>query len=492
MLNWIKNPAIYEINTWVWLNEMSRQMQFPITLGNVPAEKWDELAGMHIDAVWLMGVWERSPRGIDISNHHAGNLADFRRALPDFGFSDNVGSPYCIKRYSVDVHLGGNAGLAIAREQLARRGVRLILDFVPNHLAHDHPWVEETPDYFIAGNSEDLRNDPVTFVQISENIFACGKDPYYPAWQDVLQVNAFHPGLREAAIETITAIAGKCDGVRCDMAMLVMNQVFRGTWGKRAGPEPEMEYWEELIPATRRTNENFIFIAEAYWDLEWELQQQGFDYCYDKRLYDRLEHDTAKEIRLHLTADLPYQSKMIRFIENHDEPRHVVAFQPGKNLAATVISSTLPGAKLYHEGQFDGRKIKLPVFLRRRPDEPVDFELRAFCQRLLQAIAHPVFHHGTWELCESQGWPGNDSSGNLLAWRWYDGNDRFLIVVNYSPVKSEGLVKLPGNNLSGEKWQLHDPLSELTFERNGDEMHDPGLYVALGPWGYHFLRFYPR
>jgi len=491
MQPWNKNPVIYEINTWVWLYEMGQQMNFPVTLANVPDGKWDELAQLHIEAVWFMGVWERSPRGIYISNLNTGNLADFHQALPDFSFDDNVGSPYCVRRYTVDSNLGGDEGLAIARNQLASRGIKLILDFIPNHLAHDHHWVEESPDFFIRGNNNDLRDDPATYVQINEGIFACGKDPNYPAWQDVVQVNAFHPGLRGAVIETVSRIAGQCDGIRCDMAMLMMNDVFERTWGTRTGPRPELEYWEELIPAVKRSNHDFIFIAEAYWDMEWELQQQGFDFCYDKRLYDRLEHDNAAEIRLHLQSDPVYQSRLIRFIENHDEQRHVVAFRPGKNLAATVVSSTLPGAKLYHEGQFDGRKIKLPVFLRRRLDEPVDFELKDFYQRLLQAISHPVFHTGRWELCECNCWPDNNSFENLLAWCWNDQDDRFLIVVNYSFLTVQGRVRIPGNDLRNQNWHLNDSLNEMTFDRNGDELHDQGLFVSLAPWNFHFLRFYP-
>ncbi len=126
-------------------------------------------------------------------------------------------------------------------------------------------------------------------------------------------------------------------------------------------------------------------MAEAYWDLEWELQQQGFDYCYDKRLYDRLEHDTAESVRLHLCADLAYQEKLVRFIENHDEPRAHSVFSPQKERAAAVTIATIPGARLFHEGQFEGRKVRLPVFLGRRPAEPVDPDLRAFYRTLLKA-----------------------------------------------------------------------------------------------------------
>jgi len=106
-----------------------------VDLGTVPAKEWDAIAAPGFDAVWFMGVWERSPAGIEISMRNAGLLEDFRRALPDFTAEDNVGSPYCVRRYVVDGHLGGPRGLATARGMLAGRGLRLILDFVPNHVA---------------------------------------------------------------------------------------------------------------------------------------------------------------------------------------------------------------------------------------------------------------------------------------------------------------------------------------------------------------------
>jgi len=399
MKPWPLHPVIYEINTWVWLNELSQKYQRTVNLATVPPEEWDQIASFGFDAVWFMGVWERSPAGIAISMQNPGLLEDFKRALPDFTAEDNVGSPYCVRRYVVDVHLGGPQGLVVARRNLSERGLRLILDFVPNHVAPDHPWVSEHPEYFVQGNADDAQNDPASFVEIAGNVFARGRDPYFPAWPDVLQLNAFQPGLRQAVIATLTDIAKQCDGIRCDMAMLMLNEIFERTWGDRAGEKPIEDYWKTVIPAIKTHSPEFKFIAEAYWDLEWELQQQGFDFCYDKKLYDRMEHESAESVRQHLLADAAYQQGMVRFIENHDEPRAATAFPAGKGRAAAVTILTLTGAKLLHEGQFEGRQVRLPVFLGRRPVEQVDHDLVAFYERLLKEVNHDVCRNGEWRLC---------------------------------------------------------------------------------------------
>jgi hypothetical protein len=418
-----------------------------------------------------------------------GLLADFLRALPDFTDRDNVGSPYCVRRYTVDPHLGGPEALAVARRKLADRGVSLILDFVPNHVAPDHPWVIEHPEYFIQGSAEDLERDPRSFVALAGGVYACGRDPYFPAWPDVLQLNAFNEGLRGAVIETLTNIAEQCDGVRCDMAMLLMNSIFERTWGGRAGTRPDADYWPQVIPAVKERHPGFQFIAEAYWDLEWELQQQGFDTCYDKRLYDRLEHDPAETVRLHLCADLDYQEKLVRFIENHDEPRAASAFTPEKHRAAAVTALTLPGARLIHEGQLEGRRVRLPVFLARRPEEPPDAELLAFYRQLLEALRRGDFHKGTWRLCERTGWPDNASYLNLVSWCWQKGESRCLIVVNLSDEASQCLVRIPWDDLKGRAWRLKDAFTSAVYERDGDAMCGPGIYVDLPAWGFHYLEW---
>jgi alpha amylase-like protein len=487
--HWPRRPIIYEINTWVWLHELSTQARRPMTLGEVPGDVWDALASYRFDAVWLMGVWERSPAGLAVSMRNESLLAEFRRLLPDFTAEDNVGSAYCVKEYAVDARLGGREGLAAARKALAKRGMRLILDFVPNHVAPDHTWAAAHPEYFIQGNKDDLAEKPGDFVRVGAHVLACGRDPYFPPWQDVLQLNAFSPDLRKAAIETVLSIAEQCDGMRCDMAMLLLNHVFERTWGGRAGPRPQSEYWREVIGAAKKRYPDTLFMAEAYWDLEWELQQQGFDFCYDKRLYDRLEHDNAEQVRLHLCADAFYQERLVRFIENHDEPRAAETFSPGKARAAAVAVSTLQGAVLFHDGQFEGRRQRIPVFLRRGPREPIDAGLQEFYGKLLDVLANDDLRGGQWQLCERSGWPDNDSHLNIVAWCTTGARTRHLITVNLSDRTSQARIRLPISMLGDDILRMTDECTGTRYERRSGEIRDAGLYVDLEPWAFHVLTF---
>ena len=339
----------------------------------------------------------------------------------------------------------------------------------------------------VPAGAGDLTSDPNSFLKVDDNILACGRDPYFPAWPDVLQLNGFNPRLREAVILTLRDISEQCDGVRCDMAMLLMNNVFQRTWGQRVGSAPEKEFWKEVIPAIKSVTPHFLFIAEAYWELEWELQQHGFDYCYDKRLYDRMDHESAMSTRLHLCAEMAYQSKLVRFLENHDEPRAAGTFSNLKHRAAAVIISTIPGAKLFHEGQFEGRTVRLPVFLGRRPDEQPDNELLKFYRELLPRCGEPIFQQGEWKLCDTTGWSDNTSHENLLAYTWEFGNSRYLIVVNFSPKPVQARVRINWKDLGGCVFELIDPLNSLSLERSGHEIEAEGLYVELAPWQWHFF-----
>jgi hypothetical protein len=469
-------PTIYEINTAVWL----RRLGCP--LDEVPAAVWDELAGLPVDAVWLMGVWERSPAGLEIA----------RKAFPDLRGPDVIGSPYCVHDYAVAERFGGSAALAAAREQLAQRGLGLILDYVPNHVAPDHPWLSHRSACLIAGSEDDLHAQPDAFVRTPAGIFANGRDPYFPPWPDVVQLNAFSAELRSSVADLLGELAGQCDGLRCDMAMLMTNDVFARTWGERAGAPPADEYWPKLIASVKTSHPHFLFVAEAYWDMEWTLQQQGFDLCYDKRLYDRLAGGNAEDVRGHLAADAGYQEKLLRFIENHDEPRAAATFEPGRARAAAVVMSTLEGGRMYHDGQFEGRRRHIPVFVDTAPEEPTDADLREFYLRLVRAVAGSGLRDGAWQLCGCAGWPDNESYRSLVAWAWTNADARHLVVVNLSAAPAQARVALPWDDLGGRSWALDDLLSGARFERDGNELAGDGLFVELGPWGFHFLSVGPR
>jgi hypothetical protein len=481
----VERPFIYEINTWVWLEELGC-LGANKGLAEVSPAEWDGVARLGFDAVWLMGVWGRSAAGVAIALQNSGLVESFGRALPGFAEADVVGSPYCIRDYEVAAELGGRQGLASAREELAQRGLGLILDFVPNHVAPDHPWATAHQEYFIGGTDADLAQDPSSFVKVGGGVLANGRDPYFPAWPDVVQLNAFSVDLRAAVIDTLGSIAQQCDGVRCDMAMLAMNDVFERTWGERGGERPAEEYWPLVIGAVKARHPDFVFMAEAYWDMESALQRQGFSYCYDKRLYDRLAHDSAASVREHLLADHGYQDRLLRFIENHDEPRAASTFPAGKARAAAVAALTQTGARLVHEGQLAGRRVQLPVFLGRRPAEEPDLELCAFYERLLGGVRDAVFRTGEWQLGEGSGWEGNDSWQNLVCWGWRGDGPAKMIVVNLGDVPAEGHVSLPWDDLAGRDWQLDDASSDQVYERRGDDLRN-GLYVSLEPWGWHLF-----
>ncbi|MBX3085893.1 MAG: alpha-amylase [Anaerolineae bacterium] len=484
-----KHPLVYEINTWVWLNDLSSRYNKPITLASIPDEVIDELAGWGMDAIWTMGVWERSPRGREIALAHPDLQGDYNTALPGWKPQDVIGSPYAVHRYEVDAVLGGTDGLAKFRAQLRARQIGLILDYVPNHVAVDHPWTLEHPDFFINGTDADLANIPGAFFRASNGIhsgavIANGRDPYFPAWTDTAQVNAFSPAFRSHMVTALLNIAQQCDGIRCDMAMLMVTRIFAQTWGTRAGKAPDTEFWQEVIPAVKKRAPNFLFMAEVYWDMEDELQRYGFDYTYDKRLYDRLRHEPPHAVRDHLLASLDYQSAMVRFVENHDESRAVTAFGVEGSLAGAVISAALPGMKLFHEGQFEGRRIKLPVQLGTRPAEPVNMQLRDFYKRLLTELQKPPYHEGAFMQLAANPILGEDNSHEqILAFAWALDKSWRIVAVNMVNTPVKGRLMIPNPAWRGTSpWRFEDVLTPgVVHLIPGDQVLSIGLALELAP-----------
>jgi hypothetical protein len=369
----------------------------------------------------------------------------------------------------------------------------LTLDFVPNHTGLDHPWVEEHPEYYLPGTDLDLARAPHNYTwarrQGGDVLLAHGRDPYFPGWPDTLQLNYGNPALQEAMLGELLQIAEQCDGVRCDMAMLVLPEVFERTWGI-----PSQPFWPQATQRVRQRVPDFCFMAEVYWDLEWTLQQQGFDYTYDKRLYDRLRDGHARPVREHFHAGLEYQDRLARFLENHDEPRAAATFTLDMHVAAAVITFLSPGLRFFHQGQFEGRKKRLSPHLCRGPDEPLDQPLAQFYDRLLAVLRHPAVCQGNWQLLACvPAWDGNWTWDGFLAFAWHGpGTERLLVTVNYAPHQSQCYVRLPCTDLGNSQWRLQDLLGHATYDREGNDLHARGLYLDVPPWQAHVFSLTPR
>jgi hypothetical protein len=229
---------------------------------------------------------------------------------------------------------------------------------------------------------------------------------------------------------------------------------------------------------------DFCFMAEVYWDLEWTLQQQGFNYTYDKRLYDRLRDASARPVREHLFAELDYQNKMARFLENHDEPRAAAVFVPSVHQAAAVITFLSPGLRFFHQGQLEGWTKRISPHLGRGPCEPTDPALQQFYQRLLAVLREPAVRDGQWQLLNcAPAWESNWTWDCFLSYAWQgpDGQ-RLLVAVNYAPNQCQCYVQLPFDDLSGQHWRLTDLLSADTYDRDGDDLQSRGLFLDMSPW----------
>jgi glycosidase len=482
----------------MWLGELSDRLGRAATLADIPDDFLDQLASLGFNYIWFLGLWQTGPTGRQVSLSHSDWLKEFQATLPGFTEADVSGSPFAITHYTLHRDFGQKADLLDLKERLNSRGLKLIVDFVPNHTAPDHPWVEQHPEFYVQGSAADLEREPHTYRQVETGrdslILACGRDHCFPGWPDTFQLNYRHPGLREAMTQVLLKLAEVADGVRCDMAMLVLPKVFQRTWGDRSLPADGLvpvdePFWPEAIGKVKAQNPQFTFMAEVYWDLEWELMRQGFDYCYDKKLYDRLLAQDAAAVREHLRADMAYQDRLVRFLENHDECRAAHDFPRPVHQAAAVVIYFTPGLRFFHEGQFEGRCVRISMHLGRRPEEPVDPVLQEFYRKLLSCLTRPEVRQGRWHLLDVRpAREGNSTWDRFLAYAWEgEAGQRLLVAVNYGPGQGQCYVRLPFDDLRGGKVMLQDLMSDARFEREGNDLLNRGLYLDLPAWGFHIF-----
>lgn len=441
------HPVLYQLNTRVYLNELSKQIGRRANLADIPEPFLQQLSQRGVEILWLLSVWTLGPRSLQESRRNPEWLQEFSRVLGDLQTEDIGGSGFAIADYRVSEQLGGPKSLEKLRSRLSKLGIKLMLDFVPNHMGLDHPWLNSHPEYLVEGTQQLLDEQPKNYFhdQVTGRIFAHGRDPYFSGWSDTVQLDYSNPGLQEQMQKILLGIGDQCDAVRCDMAMLLTPRVFERTWGRSM-----QSFWQTAIHRVKSKHPGFMFMAEVYWDMEWELQEEGFDYCYDKRLYDRLRDRDYLGVRNHLRADVSYQSKLARFLENHDEPRAVGTFADSRHIPSAIASYLTPGLRFFHHGQWTGAKIKVSPHLVRGPIEQTDLEIEALYSKITSLLKDPIFHRGQWQLLDVQrAWDENWSSDCLLAWLWKEQNTDgkpsrvVMCIANLADHEAQGKIEIP-------------------------------------------------
>ena len=488
----INNPRLLEINARLWIKRFGNNCNLSL----VPDDQITKWKNLGFDMIWLMGVWDNNKDVISEYCFEPELISSYNNALKDWHKDDVIGSPYSIDKYQINPILGTKEDLLLFKKKLNDAGIKLILDFICNHFSAKSSLIWTNKEIFLHADEYIFKNDPYTFYPSPANnkeYLAHGRDPLFPPWKDTAQINFYSPEARNYLTSVLIDLTDLCDGVRCDMAMLPLNNIFYNTWigvlKKYGFDKPEKEFWEEAISAVKNKREDFIFLAETYWDLEWQLQNLGFDFTYDKRLTDRLVGGDIRSIKDHLNADQSYKAKSVRFLENHDEDRAITKLGRERSMAAAVITSTIPGIAFYFDGQCEGKRIKLPVQLGREPEEKQDEKIKEFYRNLLSITKDEVFKNGNWKLLETSPAADIDHSYEyILAWEWRLGKDLRIIIVNYNNSTSRGRLKFNVEARSDEI-VLNDLLNHTSYKRSLKEIADKGLFVELKSFNSHIFSF---
>ena len=449
----------------------------------MPDAALDRLAEQGFDWVWFLSVWQTGPAAQAISRANPGWRHEFEETLPDLTEADIAGSGFAIQNYAVHRDLGGDAALARLRQRLHARELKLMLDFVPNHMAPDHPWIDEHPDYFIPGSENDLACSPQNYVRVPTAkgplVLAHGRDPYFDGWPDTLQLNYGHPQLQQAMTAELVRIAGQCDGVRCDMAMLILPDVFESTWGIRT--EPSGRRRSHPCAGTIRTSSSWrrsTGIVNGRCSSRGSITPttNGCTTGSARGTPGRCASISTPVSTIRTSWPASWRTTTSRGRRRRSRQTNTEA--------AAVLTFLSPGLRFFHQGQFEGRRTRISPHLVRGPEEAIDQRLEQFYVKLLAVLRLPAVHNGQWQLLHcTPAWDGNGSHDGFVCFAWSGaGGERLLVAVNYAPHQGQCYVQLPFAELGNRRWRLHDVIGDVSYDRDGNDLQGCGLYLDEPAW----------
>ena len=478
-----RHPFLYEINTRPWLYELSIKYERSIVrLTDIPLQEFDELAKNGVDIVWMMGVWKLGNYGLEFDKK-----LDYSEWLPNWTEEDVIGSPYAVYEYTCNPDIGTDNDLMWLKAILNSKGMKLMLDFVPNHSAVDAPQAKSNPDMYIRA-PEGIKDEN----RYTEGGLAYGANENHFTWKDVLQWNYWNKDTIEFMKNNIIKIMSFADAIRCDVAYQEINDVFGRTWPeeleKYGYTKPEEEFWTYAIKAAKKLNPNIIFLAEAYKDEYNEiLIKLGFDYAYNRNILKKLMSSKDDFVEYIKDKQGSFWKDKANFVENHDELRvvHNMGDNYKKAKAAGTIAATIGGMIFMNHGQWIGKKNMLDVHLRRGQDEPVNYEIKSHYQRLNQIIKNKTFRSDNFYYA---GVIDGERKDDFIAYIREDEESHYLVVVNFS--ENEGCANVPIYNLKGRRYTLvYDLLNDVEYIKTYDIVKNQGLKVCLKAWESQIFKY---
>lgn len=486
-----QHPHIYQLDTLTWLNQLSADTGKNIRLIDIKDHQWKSIRSAGFDLVWLMGIWERSEdsklKALSqswIRDYFGSCQTDFRSAVQ--------GSPYAVKSYNPDPRIATADELREVRTRINHLGLRLILDFVPNHTSTDHAWVQQYPDMYVHAGPENHSAKAFEGFLSGSYKIAFGKDPYFEPWTDTAQLDYRNAQTCSRMTEVLSEIARLCDGVRCDMAMLISPDVFRDTW-EQVPPETaesKFDFWKHAVESVRRRRKDFVFIGEVYWGRQEEFYGYGFNYCYDKEFYDALKSQGSAELMQTVRSmSKSRRNNGLRFTENHDEERSVSVFGKDKAFAAAATVWTLPGMRFLQDGQKQGCDLRKPVQIAVQKPYKTDDRLKTKYEILLKFADEDVMHEGIFRILKAQSCDEkNPVPDGFLAWSWELHGKIRIAVINFSAQTVAGRLPMKIKT-SYTTIEILDLIDGSLYKRDADQLTSPGLFIQLNPWQVHLFSF---
>ncbi|EAY12492.1 Alpha amylase, catalytic domain containing protein [Trichomonas vaginalis G3] len=467
---------LLEITTRPYLYGLSKKIGKQVkTFKDIPESEFKSWKDKGFQWIWFMGVWQVGEFGPHHDRTDPGLKEAFNHHLPGWTDEDVIGSPYSITEYKLNKELGTEADLKWLRQKLHSYGMKLMVDFVPNHSACDAPEIKTKPNFYIRcpqGENPDKS-------KYLENGIAFGCGMWCSPWTDVAQYNYADLKFRKHQITVLKYIASVADGCRCDMAHLIINDEFCNYWQKElvswGYAKPSTEFWEEAISAVKKQYPDFKFMAESYGDVLGKLHHYGFDWAYDKDPLDKLyAHDMDGYQHYIANHSAEFFSKTAHFTENHDEPRTVEKFwdwHPAAMCAAATLL-TLPGVRFFFQDQWLGYKNRIAVHLRRAVDEEPKPHIVEFYNVLFEVLKKDALQNGKFQ----QLWVNGSST--IPCWKWSTDKQNIIIAANFGENKTGGYCVIndfPGN---GEV-EIKELFSGEIYKRNAEEIRSSGLIIVL-------------